>query len=75
MSFQEDLETVASDLADLQTVVARLSEEAGSPEISASDAVVTSMVAALQVAGYTVTAPIVTIPVTDGTENPLEPTE
>lgn len=75
MSFQEDLATVASDLATLQGIVERLVGEASAPDVSPNEAVVTSVVAALQTAGYTVTSPITVIPVTDGTETPLEPTE
>ena len=74
MALADDLATAATDLATvkavLDTAVADLA--ATTPVATPADGVLSSVVSALEAAGYTVTPPATVIPVTDGSTPPLE---
>jgi hypothetical protein len=73
MSVADDLKTVADDLTTLQGVVAQAVTDLNVPATeSVGDTFLAASVAALEAAGYTVTAPETETPAEDSTDPSTE---
>jgi formate-dependent phosphoribosylglycinamide formyltransferase (GAR transformylase) len=74
MALVDDLSTVVTDLDTLKAVVEQAVTDLTTVPATPADTVLSSVVTALESAGYTVTPPATTttVPVTDGTDVPLD---
>lgn len=66
MSTQDDLQTLQTSLTDASNAATALETDLNSDTPDPNDTIVSSLVSALEAAGYTVTAPEAEIPASTG---------